>query len=265
MCTNPMKPTAHTLLDIREETRAEWTFRVTCDSPPAFGQFYEVSLPRVGEMPISVSGVGDGWVDLTIRNVGKVTSAVHALKIGGRLFLRGPYGTGFPMDEFKGQHVVIVAGGSGVSPVRPVIEHFFKHDDEIEKLDLLFGFKEPSAVLFREDIERWQTKFNTVLTVDQASDEWEGKYVGLVTEYAKTVKLSDYPKMEIVIVGPPIMMRFTAEEFLKRSVPPERIIVSMERQMSCGIGKCGHCKVGECYVCQDGPVFRYDKAATLID
>jgi len=230
-----------------------------------FGQFYSVSLPCVGEMPISSSGIGDGWVELTIRNVGKVSRAVHALEAGATVFLRGPYGNNFPLEELKGKHIVIAAGGCGVSPVRPIIEYFYDNPDEMNKMDLLFGFKEAGMILFREDIERWKKKFNTIVTVDRSCDAWTGECVGLITEYVKQIKLSEYNDMEIVIVGPPVMMKFTAEEFVKHGVPKERIIVSLERRMSCGIGKCGHCKIDSCYVCLDGPVFRYEEAENLID
>jgi anaerobic sulfite reductase subunit B len=258
-------PAPTRLLAIQKETEVEWTFRLEADAAPNFGQFYMVSLPRIGEVPFSISGVGEGWIDMTIRNVGKVTSKIHDLAIGDTLFIRGPYGNGFPLEEFKGQHLVIAAGGSGVAPVRPLVEYYYKNQDQVEKLDLLFGFRDPESVLFREDIDRWSETFETILTVDKACGIWDGECVGLITEYAKHVKLSEYPKMEILIVGPPIMMKFTAAEFLKRNVPEERIIVSMERHMSCGIGKCGHCKVEDCYVCLDGPVFRYHDAIRLID
>jgi anaerobic sulfite reductase subunit B len=265
VCKNPLKPLPHKLISIRKLTEDEWTFRIEVASPPIFGQFYEVSLPRIGEMPISASGVGDGWIEMTIRNVGKVSSEIHKLRPGSNIFLRGPYGNGFSLDDFKGKHVVVAAGGCGVSPVRPLIEYFYDHADEVADVDLLFGFKEPGVVLFKEDIDRWKTRFNTIVTVDQACGVWEGECVGLITEYVKDIKMSEYKKMEIVIVGPPIMMKFTAMEFMKHGVPKDQIIVSMERRMSCGIGKCGHCKVDSCYACLDGPVFRYSEAEKLID
>lgn len=265
MCKNPLKPAPHKIISIKKLTKDEWTFRIEVEKLPLCGQFYEVSLPGIGEMPISTSGLGDKWIEMTIRNVGKVSSKVHKLKPGSNIFLRGPYGNGFPLDEFKGKHVVVAAGGCGVSPVRPLIEYFYNNSDNIAEVDLLFGFKEPGVVLFKDDIERWKEKFNTIVTVDQACGLWEGECVGLITEYVKDIKMSEYQKMEIVIVGPPIMMKYTAEEFMKNGVPEEQIIVSMERRMSCGIGKCGHCKVDSCYVCLDGPVFRYSEAKKLID
>ncbi|MBN2065089.1 MAG: anaerobic sulfite reductase subunit AsrB [Sedimentisphaerales bacterium] len=265
MCNNHLKPRPYRLLSIKKESFTECTFRLECDHTPVIGQFYEVSLPRVGEMPISISGIGSGWLDMTIRAVGHVSTAVHTLKPGDNIFLRGPYGNGFPMAEMEGKHIIIAAGGCGVSPIRPIIEHFYNHPEKITAMDLLFGFKDPSLVLFNQDIDRWKEKFNTIITVDQSCSTWEGKNVGLITEYVKQVKIPDFQNMEVIIVGPPIMMKFTAQEFIKHGVASERIIVSMERRMSCGVGKCGHCKVGDKYVCLDGPVFRYDQAQLLID
>ena len=265
MCHNPMKPTAHKIIHIVKETSTVWSFRVEWDRPPRFGQFFEASLPGRGEAPVTTSAIGDGWVELTIRNVGKVTDAIHNLKVGDHLFMRGPYGNGFPVDEFKGHHVVIAAGGSGVSPVRPLIEHYYKHPDHVSRLDLLLGFRNPDAILFKEDLRRWETRFDITLTVDQAPDDWKGN-VGLITEYVDAIALpEDMNAMDVIIVGPPVMMKFTAQKFLDRNIPEERLVVSMERRMSCGIGKCGHCKVSDHYVCLDGPVFRYHEAAKLID
>jgi len=260
-----MMPAPHRVIGITRETGLEWTFRIESDIPPALGQFYMVSIPRVGEMPISISGMGHGWIEMTIRNVGRVSHAVHSLKEGALLFLRGPYGNGFPLEEFKGQHVIIAAGGLGIAPVRPLVEYYYYNPDIVDKLDLLFGFKSPDAILFRDDIERWKGRFETILTVDDGCGVWDGECVGLITGYVNGVALSENHKIEIVIVGPPVMMKYTAAEFIKKGVPEERIIVSMERRMSCGLGKCGHCKVDESYVCLDGPVFRYRDAAKLID
>ncbi len=265
MCENPYKPEPHRILQVTRQTDIEYTFRVESQARPVFGQFFEVSIPRVGEAPISVSGVGDGWLEFTIRSVGSLTGGVHEKRAGDMLFLRGPYGNGFPLDEFKGQHLVVAAGGCGLSPVRPLLDYCFHHPEAVGQLDILLGFKTAGDILFREDIQRWKTKFNTILTVDKTCGCWDGECVGLITQYAKDIKLSEFPRMEIVIVGPPIMMKFTAEEFMNRGVPAERILVSMERKMSCGLGKCGHCKINDTYVCSDGPVYRYNKAIQLVD
>lgn len=265
MNKNPLIPKPHKIIGINRETDLESTFRIEMDTAPVMGQFYMVSIPRIGEMPISISGIGQGWIDMTIRNVGKVSQAVHFLDMESTLFLRGPYGNGFCLEEFKGQHLVIAAGGSGIAPVRPIVEYYYNNQHEIGKLDLLFGFKTPDTIMFGKDIKRWKERFKTILTVDDACGIWDGECVGLITGYVKDIKLSEYDRMDVIIIGPPVMIKFTAAEFIKRGVSEERIIVSMERRMSCGLGKCGHCKIGEHYICLDGPVFRYNDAFKMID
>jgi len=264
-CENLYRPKPHKILDITKLTDILYTFRVETDVKPDFGQFYQISLPRVGEAPFSISAVGDGWVDFTIRSVGNLTGVLQKKRVGDVLFMRGPYGNGFAMEEFKGQHLVVVAGGSGVSPVKPLIDYYYDHESEIDKLDILFGFRTPNDILFIEDIERWKKKFNLIITVDYACGEWDNEYVGLVQNYVKDIRFSKFPKMEIIIVGHPMMAKYTANEFINRGVPQNRILLSYERKMSCGLGKCGHCKINDTYVCVDGPVFRYDKAIILND
>ncbi len=264
-CENPYKPKPYKILEVTRLTADISTFRVEADTVPAFGQFFQLSVPSVGEGPFSISGVGDGWLDFTIRSVGELTACIHKKRIGDTIFIRGPYGNGFSLKGFKGKHLVIAAGGGGISPLRPLIEYYYQNENEVDKLDILLGFRTPNDILFLEDIERWRNKFNIILTVDYACGEWDNEYIGLITKYIKDIKFSKFHKMDIVIVGPPIMMKFTAKEFIDRGVPGDRILLSYERKMSCGIGKCGHCKISDSYVCVDGPVFRYSEASTLID
>ncbi len=264
MCDNPMRPESHLITKIIKETDIEWTFRIKIKEKPLPGQFYMVSLPRVGEMPISISRIENDFIEMTIRNVGKVSDRVHHLQEGKSIFLRGPYGNGFDMEKFKNRHLVVAAGGSGVSPVKPIIDYFYKNPDQIKKMDLLFGFKDPEAVLFKPAIDNWTKKFNTVVTVDNGADNWEGK-VGLITKFVRDIDVPKVEDLEVVIVGPPIMMKFTSLEFMRFGIKEEQITVSYERRMSCGIGKCGHCRIGEYYVCADGPIFSYKASRELID
>jgi anaerobic sulfite reductase subunit B len=253
------------IIDIKKETETDSTFRVKSAFKPNYGQFFQVSLPGYGEAPISISGFGDGWLDLTIRNAGKLTGRIHELGKGESLFIRGPYGNGFDRNIFFGKHLVIVAGGTGVAPVRSLIDHFVRTPDELEHLDLLFGFKNPESILFKDEIMRWKNKTSVILTVDQACGVWEGECTGLVTDYVKHIDIKDFSNINVIIVGPPMMMKYTADEFIRRDVKPENIYVSLERNMSCGIGKCGHCKIDDTYICIDGPVFNYKKAMNLKD
>ena len=264
MKNNPYIPQKMKILEVTPQTDIDYTFRIESDMKPENGQFAQVSIPKVGECPISISDFGDGFIEMTIRSVGKVTNEIYKLKAGDHLFLRGPYGKGFPIDKYKDKHLIIAAGGTGLAPVKSIVNHFYRNIDEVKKFDLLMGFKSPKDILFGDEIDLWSKRINTTLTVDNGSEEWKGN-TGLITNYVPNIKIDDMDNIEVIIVGPPIMMKFTALEFLKMGVPKEKITVSFERKMSCAIGKCGHCKIDETYICLEGPVFNYTKAETLID
>lgn len=265
MCKNMYIPVASEILDIVKHTDKEWTFKVkTNTSKTKPGQFYEISLPKFGESPISVSGLGQDYVDFTIRNVGKVTNVVMNYKIGDKLLIRGPYGNGFDIEEYKGRDLVIVAGGSALAPVRGIIQYVYEHKDEFHSFKLIVGFKSPSDVLFAKDLEEWSTKLDILVTVDGADEDYKGN-VGLVTKYIPELKFDDIDRLSAVVVGPPMMMKFSVGEFIKLGMPEKNIWVSYERNMHCGLGKCGHCKMDSTYICLDGPVFSYEFAKNLID
>lgn len=260
MTFNPYLPSRAKILDIKRQTEIDYTFVLESDLKPQNGQFVEVSLPKVGECPISVSDFGAGWMEMTIRRVGKVTNVLHELKEGDTMFIRGPYGNGFPLDRYKGKHVVITAGGTGLAPVKSLLNRY----DVFGKLTLLVGFKSPGDMLFQTELERWRQKFNVTVTVDRGNDDWPGN-VGLITKYVKALQVDDAKEAEVIVVGPPLMMKFTVQEFLLLGMPESNITVSFERKMCCGIGKCGHCKIDDTYVCLEGPVFNYAQAKELID
>lgn len=264
MTTNAYKTIPARILEVRKETEIDWTFRLACGLRVAHGQFLELSLPGVGEGPISVSGFGDGWLELTIRRVGVLTNVLHTLKAGDVMQVRGPYGKGWPVAEFAGRHLIVAAGGTGLAPVRSFLHYFAAHPAELRRLDLLAGFKSPTDILFRDELEAWKKTVRLTLTVDKDGDGWKGN-VGLVTKFIPALEIPDLAEVAVVVVGPPIMMKFTALEFLRRGVPEERLWLSFERRMQCGLGKCGHCKIDETYVCLEGPVFPYAKAKRLLD
>lgn len=263
--SNIYMPEASKIISIKRESDIEWLFRVESEIKPEPGQFIQVSIPKVGEAPISIAGYSheEGWIEFLIRKVGKVTDALFQLEPGDHMFLRGAYGNSFPMEEFRGKNLVIVSGGSGTAPIRPLVQEFVKDPDTT--LDLVFGFKNAESILFKNEIVRWKRETSMILTVDQGCG-LDGECVGLVTEYIPHLKLvEDMAKLEIVIVGPPMMMKYSALEFLKLGIPEDKIWVSFERNMSCAVGKCGHCKIDETYVCLEGPIFNYKKAKLLLD
>ncbi|MBP1889270.1 anaerobic sulfite reductase subunit B [Clostridium moniliforme] len=264
MSNNILTPKPCKILNVTKESNLEYTFRVETDIVPEHGQFLQLSIPKFGEAPISVSGIGEGYLDFTIRAVGKVTDEIFKLEPGDTLFLRGPYGVGWPVEQFKGKNVIIVAGGTGVAPVRSIINKFYNEPNYIESLNLIFGFKNEDGILFKQELEKWKERFNTIYTLD--SGEKEGWETGLVTTHLDKLPIKDFgDNYEVIIVGPPVMMHFTALGFLKLGVLEEKIWVSFERKMSCAVGKCGHCRIDETYVCLEGPVFNYTKAKTLLD
>ena len=229
---NIMKPEPHKIIHVLRQTAAEFTIRVACDKDPGYGQFFQLSLPKIGEAPISVCGKGPGYVEF--RKVGRLTGGVFDLKAGDTLFMRGPYGNAFPVEQFENKNLVVICGGTGMSPVKTTLTHFYDHPEICKSVYLIAGFKDINCVLFDEERAKFAEKFHC-------------------TYY------------NVVIVGPPPMMRFAALECMKCGVPPEKIWVSFERKMSCAVGKCGHCKINETYVCLEGPVFNYTKAKELFD
>lgn len=264
MVRNDYIPFSSEILDVIKHTDIEYTFRMAFRGDVKPGQFFEVSIPKYGEAPISVSGIGEGFVDLTIRRVGKVTNEVFERYIGDHLLMRGPYGNGFDVDNYKGKELVIIAGGTGVSPVRGVISYFADHVDERKNMTLIAGFKSVKDILFKDDFPYWREKMHVILTLD-SGEETEQHKIGLVTKYIPDLKLQDVSEAVAIVVGPPAMMRFSVKGLLERGFKEENIWISHERKMCCGLGKCGHCKVNDIYICLDGPVFNYTKGKTLID
>ncbi|MEG1857326.1 MAG: anaerobic sulfite reductase subunit AsrB [Pseudoflavonifractor sp.] len=262
--TNPVQPKACTILSVKKESLHEWTFRVATDAKPAHGQFMQLSIPKVGEAPISVSAQGDGWLEFTIRSVGKVTDVIFQKEAGDTLFLRGPYGKGWPVEEFRGKHLVVITGGTGLAPVRSMLTMLAGTPGYVKDLYLIAGFKNEEGIVFRNELEGWQKQFHTTYALD--TDEKAGWKTGFVTGFVKDIPFATFDgNYAVVVVGPPPMMKFTGLELLKCGADPEKIWMSFERKMSCAVGKCGHCRIDETYVCLDGPVFPYTVARDLVD
>ena len=264
MTKNEYLPFSSKILEVIKHTDIEYTFRMAFRGDVKPGHFFEVSIPKYGEAPISVSGIGDGHIDLTIRRVGKVTNEVFEHYAGDTLMIRGPYGNGFDIEDYRGKELVIVAGGTGISPVRGIISYFAEHDDARADMTLIAGFRSADDILFRDDLAFWRTKMNVILTLDRGEETSDHK-IGLVTQHIPNVAVKDVDTVAAIVVGPPAMMQFSVKALLERGFREENIWISHERKMCCGLGKCGHCKLGDAYVCLDGPVFRYKKGKTLID
>ncbi|MCI8894400.1 MAG: anaerobic sulfite reductase subunit AsrB [Lachnospiraceae bacterium] len=262
--TNHVQPKPCKILSVKKESVHEWTFRVESDAKPEHGQFMQLSIPKIGEAPISVSNRGDNWLEFTIRSVGKVTDVIFQKEAGDVLFLRGPYGKGWPLSSFQGKNLVVITGGTGLAPVRSMLNFLYEQADYAKEIHLICGFKNEEGIVFRPELEKWQDKFHTTYALD--TDAKEGWRTGFVTEFVKELPFDSFgDNYAVVVVGPPPMMKFTGLELVKCGVPEDKIWMSFERKMSCAVGKCGHCRIDETYVCLDGPVFNYTKAKTLVD
>lgn len=266
MPENLLKPQACEILEILPQTETEWTFRVANDRPIAHGQFMQLSLPRIGEAPISISGFGDGYADFTIRKVGKVTDSLFSLKKGDPIFLRGCYGNGWPLEEFRNKHVVILAGGTGVSPVKSMIRMLYDDPTFARDVYLVLGFKNAGSILFTEELAEWKKSphFHTIYALDK--EQADGWRTGLIPDFLPEIPFADFGgEYACIVVGPPIMMKFAGLGLEKIGVAEKKIWMSFERKMSCAVGKCGHCRIDETYVCLDGPVFNYTLGKRLVD
>lgn len=260
---NAYIPFASKILKVIPHTDREYTFRMSFGGVVKPGQFFEVSLPKYGEAPISVSGIEPGAVDLTIRRVGRVTNEVFQRYEGQSLLLRGPYGNGFDTSLYEHGEVLVIAGGTGVSPVRGVVCALTRTQNPRDK-HVIVGFRSPDDMLFRDDLEDWASKLDLILTVDGAPEGYAGN-IGLVTKFIPEVPIRDVRQARAVVVGPPPMMRFSVKGLLERGFLENNIWVSEERKMCCGLGKCGHCRIGQKYVCLDGPVFNYTESRDMLD
>jgi NAD(P)H-flavin reductase len=251
------------------ETPDTWTLALEplAGEPPAVGpgQFMMVYVFGVGEVPISVSGPPDreGPVVLTVRAVGAVTRAVCASEPGAVLGLRGPFGTSWPISASQGADVVVVAGGIGLAPLRPVVLHALEHRQDYGEVLVLYGARTPEDLLYPTELLGWGAEATVDVTVDAAEAGWAGK-VGVVPKLLPRAAF-DPASAVAFVCGPEIMMHFTIEALLARGVPPERIHISLERNMRCGVGHCGHCQLGPTLICRDGPVYTYAEALPWLE
>lgn len=230
------------------------------------GQFNMLYLPGVGESAISLSADPESretWAH-TVRVAGQVTSTLARLGRGGTLGLRGPFGTSWPLEACRGQHVLLVTGGIGLAPLRPAIHYLLRHRSEYESLHLLYGGRTPESLLYPREYAEWTRQgLHIELTVDRTSTGWTGN-VGVVPLLLDRLALPDPARTSLLLCGPEVMMRYTAQTALERGVPPQQLWLSMERNMQCAVGLCGHCQFGPAFVCKDGPVFRYDAIAPFL-
>ena len=267
MVADPMLPSSYVVAEKRQELDDTWTLELdpAADGVGAFrpGQFAMLYAFGAGEVPISVSSLGSGRLVHTIRAVGAATSAICATERGAQLGVRGPFGNSWPLEEAKGGDVVVVAGGIGLAPLRAAIEHLVANRDDYREVVLLYGARSPDEMLFYGQLQGWrESGVDVKYTVDTAGAEWDAR-VGLVT---KLIPVAGFEgaRTTAMICGPEVMMRFVSQALQDRGVAPERLHVSLERNMKCAIGHCGRCQLAHRFVCKDGPVFPVGRIGTLL-
>jgi NAD(P)H-flavin reductase len=267
---SPYLPAPFRIRRRRRETADTWTLEL---EPAAGGeifhfepgQFTMVYAFGAGEVPISISGDPAGRDRLvhTIRVAGATTRAICSVKRGGTLGIRGPYGTAWPVERAEGGDLVIAAGGIGLAPLRPALYRALAHREAFGRVVLLYGGRSPDQLLYARELERWRAAgLDVHVTVDRADEGWRGP-VGVVTTLIERARF-DPERATALVCGPEVMMRFTAAGLAAAGIAPDRVFLSMERNMKCALGQCGRCQFGPVFVCGDGPVFAYDAIADLL-
>lgn len=264
MTTNPYQPISAEIVDIIEESPTIKSFVIVPDRPFRFdtGQFVELTLPGEGEAPFTPSsspGVTE-QMEITIMKAGRVTTLLHECRQGQPVGIRGPYGSGYPLDKFAGKHVYVIGGGVGLAPIRSLFLTLVERIGDFRSVVCRFGAKTPEDFIYKNTLFGIWQKLDGVemkLTVDKANGNWDG-HVGVVTTILDS-KDVDIANAVAVVCGPPIMMKYVTVSLLGYGFDPKSIYLSMEKNMSCGVGKCGHCMLGKYYVCKDGPVFTYEQ------
>lgn len=258
------------ILDIKPLTELEkvFTFELPNGRPLGHrpGQFVEVSVLGVGEAPISISSSpsrSSKSFELCVRRVGDVTSALHSLKPGDRVGIRGPFGRGFPFEKFRGKDLLFAPGGLGLAPLRSLINQVIDERAMFGRVVILYGARNPGELLFKDELKRWDEMEDVelYLTVDRGDDSWTGN-TGVITTLFRNISV--YPRNTVAATcGPPIMYRFVMMELFGKGISEGNIWLSLERRMKCGVGKCGHCQINNVYACQSGPVFSYKEIKGL--
>jgi NAD(P)H-flavin reductase len=259
-----------TIRAIRPETPGVTTYDLTFDDPETGysflpGQFNMLYLPGVGEAAISVSSDAEtpGQLQHTVRCVGNVTRAMTRLRTGDKLGVRGPFGTAWPISEARGQDVVVIAGGLGLAPLRPVVYHLLRQRSQFGRVSLIYGSRTPADLLYASEYAAWDDRgIDIHVAVNVAAPGWRGS-VGTVLPLFATLNV-DPARTVVFTCGPEVMMRFAAAAALERGLSSERIFVSLERNMNCAVGLCGHCQFGPAFVCKDGPVFPFERVRRLL-
>ncbi|MDD5680480.1 MAG: FAD/NAD(P)-binding protein [Candidatus Omnitrophica bacterium] len=265
---NPYCPVKGRITEIIDETPNIKTFKLKLDKNIPFktGQFVEMTVPGIGEAPFTPSSnpKTEDSMDLTIMKTGRVTGVLHGMKSGDEIAVRGPYGIGYPLTTFYGKEILIVGGGVGLAPLRSLILALLNERKKYKRVIIKYGSRSPKDIVYKNLIKEWSgnKELELEVTVDTGDETWKGN-VGLITTLLKKDMGIDVANSVAIVCGPPIMMKFTTFKLIDIGYTAQNIHLSMEKNMSCGLGQCGHCRIGPYYACKDGPVFTYDKISGL--
>jgi NAD(P)H-flavin reductase len=264
---NPYESQKAKIEKIIPESPGIQTFVVKPEKPFPFhcGQFAELGIPGVGEGPFAMSSpcYQPEQLEFTIQNVGYMTSRLHNMKEGETIALRGPYGNGFPLDDYYGKEVLLLIGGVGFPPARTLLYSLLKEKDKFQRILMCYGARSPQDIVYKYQIDEFKNQIELHLTVDKADETWK-ETEGVVTVLLDKVEVN-LDNSVAVVIGPPIMMKFGTLKLLEVGFNPPNIYLSMERKMYCGIGQCRHCMIDKYFICKDGPVFVYDQLKDLPD
>lgn len=256
---NYLKTTPVTIIHKNWESPDTVTFKVDWKTKHDPGQFINISIPGIGEAPISFCSWNPNYCEFNVRVAGNVTKAISQLEVGQSMNVRGPYGNGYPMHYFVNNNLLFIGGGCGVAPLKGIIEYVQHHREDFGEVDIYAGYRSRDDILFKHLLEEWEKAYNLYITIDKDAGTYHYSCpVGFVTNAIQGANISPHNKIAFVC-GPPIMMQKTIPLLLEKGFHEDQIWVSEERHMKCGTGKCGHCMINGKYTCKDGPVFRYDQ------
>ncbi|HDI31807.1 MAG TPA: oxidoreductase [Thermofilum sp.] len=267
---NPYIPHIAKIRDFKEEAPDVRTFKLIFKDQRMAnnfsikpGQFIELTVFGYGEAPFSVSSYNlkGGEIELTIRKIGNLTRALFNMRKNEEVGIRGPFGRGWPLEDMKGENLLIIAGGIGIAPLKPLIEYVINERNLFGDVTLLYGARTPKDIVYKKELEGWKNYIDVHLTVDKADEKWRGR-TGVVTVLLEDVKVNPSETYSLQC-GPPIMMHFVTKKLIEMGFQHERIFLSLERLMKCGMGFCGHCMIGGKFVCKDGPVFGYNEIIAI--
>lgn len=271
---NPYLPQKAEIVDIIQETSSDIdikTYKIRFKDGAGIdfmpGQFVEFSIPGIGEAPFGFasSPLIKDHIELSIKRVGLVTEAIHNLKPGTAVWLRGPFGNTFPVEEMEGSNILYIAGGLGLAPLRPLITYVFdsRNRDKYKNIQMLLAARSTADFIYTREFDEWKNYRDTevVLTIDRPEEGWDGK-VGFPHNLVAEMDI-DYTNTYAVLCGPPIMIKFVSGKLVELGLPREKILTTLEMRMTCGVGKCGKCNIGHQYVCIDGPVFKMSQLSEM--